>query len=88
MPNAKLWVRAGDSDNYNDFDGLHEVAAYLAEMGATGPLEWANDLGVSSPEFRGRNYISVYWGDGNAQPIRSLTTDEHEEVNRLLSTAQ
>jgi hypothetical protein len=84
----KLWVRVGDSDNYNDFDGLQEVAAYLAEMGATGPLEWANDLGVSSPEFRGRNYISVYWGDDFAQPTCPLTPDEHEEVNRLLSTAQ
>ena len=83
-----LWVRAGDSDNYNDFDGLQEVAAYLAEMGATGPLEWANDLGVSSPEFRGNNHISLFWGDDTAQPLRSLTTDEHEEVNRLLSTAQ
>ena len=36
MPIMKLWVRAGDDDNYNDFDGLQEVAAYLAEMGATG----------------------------------------------------
>jgi hypothetical protein len=87
MPNMKLWVRAGDGDNYNDFDGLQEVADYLAEMGATGPLEWANDLGVSSPEFRGKNYISVYWGDDDAQPIRPLTPDEHKEVNRLLSTA-
>ena len=51
-------------------------------------LEWANDLGVSSPEFRGKNYISVYWGDDDAQPIRPLTPDEHNEVNRLLSTTQ
>ena len=88
MPNAKLWVRAGDSDNYNDFDGLQEVADYLAEMGATGPLELCNEYGVSSPEYRGNNYISLFWGDDEAQPIRSLTIDEHNEVNRLLSTAQ
>ena len=88
MPNLKLWTRAGDGDNYHDFDGLQEVADYLAEMGATAPLEWRNDFGVSSPEFRGKNYISVYWGDDDAQPIRSLTPDEHNEINRLLSTAQ
>jgi hypothetical protein len=88
MPIAKLWVRAGDGDNYNDFDGLQEVADYLSEMGATGPLEWANDLGVSSPEFRGKNYVSLFWGDDDAQPIRSLTPDEHEEVNRLLRSSK
>ncbi len=82
----KIWVRAGDSDNYNEFDGLQEVTDYLGEMGATGPLEWCNEYGVTGPEFRGDNYISLFWGDNDAQPIRSLTTDEHNEVNRLLST--
>ena len=84
MPNTKLWVRAGDADNYNDFDGFQEVADYLAEMGATPPLEWSNQYGVTSPEFRGNNYISLYWGDADAQPIRSLTTAEHDDINRLL----
>jgi hypothetical protein len=80
----KIWVRAGDGDNYNGFDGIHETADYLAEMGATDPLERCNEYGVTSPEFRGNNYISLFWGDDDAQPIRSLTTDERTEVNRLL----
>jgi hypothetical protein len=84
MPSMKLWVRAGDGDNYNDFDGLQEVADYLAEMGATSPLEWCNEYGVTSPEYRGQNYIRLFWGDDDAQPIRFLTIDEHNEVNRLL----
>jgi hypothetical protein len=84
MPNTTLWVRAGDADNYNAFDGFQEVADYLADMGATGPLEWCNEYGVTSPEFRGNNYVSLFWGDADAQPIRSLTTAEHNEVNRLL----
>ena len=86
MPNMKLWVRVGDSDNYHDFDGLQEVADYLAEMGVTGPLEWCNEYGVTSPEYRGKNYISLFWGDANAQPIRQLTPDEHHEVHRLLDS--
>ena len=84
MPSVKLWVRAGDADNYNDFDGLQEVADYLAEMGAHDPLERCNEYGVTSPEYRGQNYISLFWGDDDAQPIRSLTIDEQNEVNRLL----
>jgi hypothetical protein len=84
MQNAQLWVRAGDADNYNAFDGFQEVADYLADMGATGPLEWCNEYGVTSPEYRGQNYISLFWGDDDAQPTRSLTDAEHNEVNRLL----
>jgi hypothetical protein len=84
MPNAKLWVRVGDADRYNCIDSLQEVADYLAVMGATDPLEWCNEYGVTSPEYRGQNYISLFWGDDNAQPTRQLTLDEHTEVNRLL----
>jgi hypothetical protein len=80
----QLWVRAGDGDNYNGFDGVQEVADYLAEMGATGPLDWCNKYGVTSPEYQGNNYISLFWGDVAAQPIRPLTVDEHNEVNGLL----
>jgi hypothetical protein len=83
-PIMTLWVRAGDGDNYNGLDGLHEVADYLAETGATGPLDWCNKYGVTSPEYQGNNYISLYWGDDDAQPIRPLTVAEHNEVNRLL----
>jgi hypothetical protein len=86
MTTTTLWVRAGDGDNYNPFDGLQEVADYLADMGATGPLEWCNNYGVTSPEFRGNNYISLFWGDADAQPTRSLTTSEHDEINRLLQS--
>jgi hypothetical protein len=79
-----LWVRAGDGDNYNGFDGVQEVADYLAEMGATGPLDWCNKYGVTSPEYQGNNYISLFWGDDAAQPLRPLTVGEHNEINRQL----
>jgi hypothetical protein len=84
MPSTTLWVRAGDSDNYNAFDGFQEVADYLAEMGATDRLERCNEYGVTSPEYRGNNYISLFWGDDDAQPSRPLTIGEHDEINRLL----
>lgn len=84
MQIPKLWVRAGDADNYNDFDGFQQVADYLAEMGATAPLGWCNKYGVTSPEYRGNNYISLFWGDDDAQPTGSLHPDEHSEINSLL----
>jgi len=79
---------AGDGDNYNAFDGFQEVAEYLSEMGAPGLLIACNEYGVTSPEFRGQNYISLFWGDDDAQPMRSLTTDEQNEINRLLDSMQ
>jgi hypothetical protein len=79
-----IWVRAGDGDDYHGFDGFHEAAEYLAEMGAGAPLVGCNRYGVTSPEYRGNNYISLFCGDDEAQPIRPLTTDEHTELNRLL----
>ncbi len=88
MQYAKLWVRVGDDDNYQDLDGLQEVADYLAEMGASDPIEWYNEYGVTSPEFRGHNYISLFLGDAGAQPIRELTPDEHNEINRLLASSR
>jgi hypothetical protein len=92
MPNTNLWVRVGDGDSYNPFDGVQEVSEYLAEMGATVPLERYNRFGVTRPEYKGRNYISLFWGDDDAQPTLSLTISEHNEISRLLhsllSTAQ
>lgn len=84
MSTVKLWVRVGDGDNYTCFDGFQEVADYLANMGANEPLEVCNRYGVTSPAYRGNNYISLYWGEADAQPTRSLTIHEHNEVNRLL----
>lgn len=39
---------------------------------------------MTSPEYRGNNYISLFWGDDDAQPTGSLNHDEHSEINRLL----
>jgi hypothetical protein len=87
MRNARFWVRVGDYDIYQDFDGLEEVADYFAEMGATDALEWCDEYGFSNFEFRDKNYISLYLGDADAQPVRYLTPEEHDEVNRLLRAA-
>jgi len=84
MTSTTLWVRAGDADSYNAFDGFQEVADYLVEMGATDCLERCNKYGVTSPGYRGNNYISLFWGNDDAQPSRPLTTAEQNEVNGLL----
>ena len=85
MTTIKLWIRAGDSDNYNSFDDLEDGADYLSDVGATHPLEFCNEYGVTGTEYRGQNYISLFWGDADAQPIRSLTSNQHLHINELLA---
>lgn len=64
----KLLVRCGDADNYNEFDDFDDVAEYMTQMGVTHPLHQYIAYGVTSSEFHGNNYISLYWGDKCAQP--------------------
>jgi hypothetical protein len=80
-----LWIRCGDADNYNDF-GIDFAAAaeYLDMLGVTGPLARCNKYGVSAAGFTGWNYISLFWGDADAQPDRELTDSELAELNRRL----
>lgn len=53
-------------------------------MGVSAPLERCTQYGVSSPQFRFQNYISLFWGDKDAQPVAEITKAELAELNRLL----
>lgn len=80
-----LWIRCGDADNYNRFgNDLDAAADYLDMLGVTEPLVRCGRYGVSTDGFTGWNYISLFWGDGHAQPKRELTRHELAELNRRL----
>lgn len=81
----KLWVRAGDGDDYHDFDGYQEVADYLGPLGV-GTVERYGQYGVTGDGFHGPyNYISLYWGeDKEPEPERELTDQEITQVNNAL----
>lgn len=83
---GRWWIRAGDADDYHDFDDLAEVAYTLAEYGVE-QVEALHRYGVACDQFRGHNYISLFWGDDDAQPSRDLTPADVEELNEYLRTA-
>jgi hypothetical protein len=83
---GRWWIRVGDGDDYHDFDDLSEVAEALAEYRVE-QVEACNEMGVACDQFRGHNYISLFWGDGDAQPLRDLTAGDVEELNEQLQTA-
>lgn len=80
-----LWIRAGDADNYNEF-GIDFAAAaeYLDMLGVSAPLVRCIKYGVSAPGFIGHNYISLFWGDNDAQPEREVTDAELAKLNAHL----
>lgn len=82
-----LWIRCGDGDNYNDF-GIDFAAAveYLEMLGGTAPLVRCNKYGVTAPGFTDWNYISLYWGDADAQPEREVTEAELADLNDRLNS--
>jgi hypothetical protein len=89
---SKLWVRLGDQGDYEayelpDSDGLEHVAALFAELGV-GPLRRIDKYSVTDDrDYAGLNYISVFIGDADAQPLRGLTRREFEELRELTAMA-
>ena len=72
-----LWVRCGDMDDYNQHDTIDEAADYLKTCGVAIPLRKCQRFGMAdSGFFQGENYISIFWGDHDAQPLREINKKE------------
>ncbi len=84
---ANLWVRVGDADSYNDFgQDFEALADYLTLLGVYGPLTRLDrKYAFHSPGFAGMDYISLYWGDEDAQPLREFTRDEVSDLQQRIS---
>lgn len=80
-----VWVRAGDADEYNEFDSIAEAGEYLYAFKPCGPLERSIKYGLADDDcYTGQNYISLFWGDKDAAPLREISDDELVELNALL----
>jgi len=76
----KVWMRMGDTDDYHDFGDMFEAGSELGGyFDSTGgltkmpPVAKHGNYGVSVEPFTGYNYISLFWGDDDAQPVKKLT---------------
>ncbi len=78
----KVWMRMGDADGYHDFDSMFsagsELGGYLDAAGngltKVPPIGRHGSYGITvAPSFVGDNYISLFWGDEDAQPTKKLT---------------
>jgi hypothetical protein len=75
-----VWVRLGDTDNYNRFDDLAEAAEYMALFGVKHVYR-CRKYGVEANGLTGLNYISLFFGDAQAQPTADLTSGEIKAIN-------
>jgi hypothetical protein len=81
--NEGFWLRFGDNDEYTTCDSIEEVAELFHDKEIEGPLERAVG-GVFAPGYEGSNYISLYWGNENADLARPLSDEEYAQLVRLV----
>lgn len=78
-----IWVRLGDADTYNRFDDLADAAEYMSLFGVK-HVHRNQKYGVAAKGFTGNNYISLFFGDDEAQPTMDLSGKDVRLVNNCL----
>ena len=80
-----IWTRIGDNAEYEQFgDDFSAVAGALLEAGVKKVRRCGFGQGVMARGHEGDNYISLYWGDKDAQFVKGLTLTELREVNAAI----
>lgn len=78
-----FWLRLGDNDDYHN-SSLDGHLNTLQEFIPNEKLTKYTKYGFESKTFKNLNYISLFVGDNDAQPIRELTKQEIEYINYWL----
>ena len=83
----KVWIRCGDGYVYQDFDSLEEAAKELKMNGVDKVKRFTRYGVISGKEYTGpKNYISLYWGSNDTQPIRGMSEQELKYINICLKS--
>lgn len=86
MNEEYLWIRAGERSDYTKEGSVEDLAELLAgELKVTEKLFRYGRYGVTdNDKFKGYNYISLFYGDDNAQPIKGITKEELADLNKRI----
>ena len=81
---GNLWMRVGDRGDYDNY-GIDFAAAadYLAMLEIDEVSRWVKG-GFEADEFKGRNYVSLYWGDKDGNLVKDLSTSERKKFEKAL----
>lgn len=84
MINKKhVWVRVGDGGDYVRFDSPQATVDYLNDLKVGRVDHWTNG-GMWTPNFWGRDFISLFWGDDKGEMVSNLVLDERAVIEDAL----
>jgi hypothetical protein len=87
----QLWLRVGDAGEYenfgDDFDALLEYLNELNVGSVTGWIDGGPGVGFATPNYHGYDFVSVFWGDAQADLVRPLNDAERAAVEAGLEEA-
>ena len=76
-----LWIRMGDNSDYENFGAdLFDLVDSLKEYNLGKFLFWRINGGFETENFQGGNYISIFWGNNNAQFEEEITKFQREAI--------
>ncbi len=87
----RVWMRMGDQGDYESFDSPwsagNGIGMFYAEHDRMPDVKKYGSYGVEvAPGFLGPyNYVSLFWGDADAQPTKELTLNEIKQFISGLS---
>jgi len=76
---ALLWIRVGDAGEYEEFNDLDAAIDYLNELRVGKVTTW-REAGFSTANYRGQDYISIYWGGYDADYWTDLDDSDKASV--------
>ena len=81
-----LWIRLGDAGDYQTESSVEDLAELLAgQFKVTDEFVKYGRYGITDRDkFNGYNYISLFYGDEDANPTQSITQEELTELNRRI----
>ncbi len=86
-----FWIRVGDQGDYqpvDDLDGLIETLNEWRVGEVTGWVNAGRGVGVETTNNYGYDFVSLFWGDDQANLIRELDADERAAVEEGLVEAE
>lgn len=83
---GNLWIRAGDRSDYEEFGNDIDAAAEHVAMFMDEPETFrkGKKYGAESDSFSGHDYLSIFWGDDDAQPTKELSASELQKFNKAI----
>ena len=84
----KIYTRIGDAGDYIEAETIPHLITIFQENNVEGPLQHNSEYGVENAEYKGNNYISLYWGIDEETPTKSLKDEELAYINRILESTK